>query len=333
MRKILLLGISFLFLFLLVGCGKYDEKDILKDLSNKINKADSYYLEGKMEIYNNEDVYKYDVTVSYQKEDFFRVSLKNTANNHEQIILKNEDGVYVLTPSLNKTFKFQSEWPYNNSQVYLFQSILKDIKEDDKKEFKEDDKYYVFTTTVNYPHNRNLKKQVIYLDKKLNFKEVHVVDENNNPQIKMKFTNIDMKATFNDNHFALDKNMETAAVEDTVKPVVSIDEIIYPMYIPAETYLSNNESITKSNGERIILTFDGTSPFLLVEETAEISDDFEVIPTYGEPIQIADTVGSISEGAISWHSNGIEYYIVSDVLSQMDLIDVARSISVVPVGK
>lgn len=331
--KKLFLCISFLLVFLLVGCGKYDEKDVLKDFSNKVKKADSYYLEGKMEIYNNEDVYSYNVTVSYQKDDYFRVSLKNTANNHEQIILKNDDGVYVLTPSLNKTFKFQSEWPYNNSQVYLLQSILDDINADDKKEFKEDDNYYVFTTSVNYPHNRSLKKQVIYLDKKLNVKEVHVVDENNNPQIKMKFKSIDMKAKFKNDYFALDNNMKTAVVDDTTKPVASIDEIIYPMYIPEDTYLSTHETVSKANGERLLLSFDGTSPFLLVEETAEKPDEFEVIPTYGDPIQLMDTVGSISEGAISWQSNGIEYYIVSDVLSQNDLIDVARSISTLPVSK
>ena len=48
-----------------------------------------------MEIVNNEDVYTYDVKVAYKKGDFYRVSLKNTSNNHEQIILKNSDGVYV----------------------------------------------------------------------------------------------------------------------------------------------------------------------------------------------------------------------------------------------
>jgi hypothetical protein len=105
------------------------------------------------------------------------------------------------------------------------------------------------------------------------------------------------------------------------------------MYIPKDTYLSTHESVSKTNGERLLLSFDGTSPFLLVEETAEKPEKFEVIPTYGDPIQLMDTVGSISEGAISWQSNGIEYYIVSDVLSQNDLIDVARSISTLPVSK
>ena len=36
--------------------------------------------------------------------------------------------VRVLTPTLNKSFKFQSDWPYNNSQVYLLQTLLSDIQ-------------------------------------------------------------------------------------------------------------------------------------------------------------------------------------------------------------
>ena len=38
--------------------------------------------------------------------------------------------VIVLTPSLNKSFKFESEWPYSNSQVYLLQSLLQDLNND-----------------------------------------------------------------------------------------------------------------------------------------------------------------------------------------------------------
>lgn len=87
---------------ILTGCGKYDEKDIVKDLSKKIDNLKSYYLDGEMEVINNEDVYKYDVKVSYKEKDFFRISLKNKANNHEQIILKNQEGVYVKTHKSTK---------------------------------------------------------------------------------------------------------------------------------------------------------------------------------------------------------------------------------------
>ena len=79
----------------LIGCVKYGEKDIIKDLSNRIDKSEGYYLNGELQIINNEDSYLYDVEVAYEKEDNFRVSLKNKTNNHEQVILKNTDGVYV----------------------------------------------------------------------------------------------------------------------------------------------------------------------------------------------------------------------------------------------
>ena len=37
-------------LFLLGGCGKATESDIIKDLTKKINNVNSYYIEGTLEI-------------------------------------------------------------------------------------------------------------------------------------------------------------------------------------------------------------------------------------------------------------------------------------------
>ena len=115
MKKILL---SLVMLLLLVtGCGKNSETSIINDLEKKVNKSDAYKVSGELEIVNNDEVYTYDIEVSYKKENNYKVSLTNQANNHTQIILKNADGVYVLTPSLNKSFKFQSDWPDRKSVV------------------------------------------------------------------------------------------------------------------------------------------------------------------------------------------------------------------------
>ena len=75
--------------FLITGCGKYDGKSFVKELSKKVNNSDSYNLNGVLEIRNNEETYSYDVNVSYKKENNFKVSLKNKINNYEQIILRN----------------------------------------------------------------------------------------------------------------------------------------------------------------------------------------------------------------------------------------------------
>ena len=313
----------------LVGCGKTTESDVVKDISKNVNKSSGYYLEGEMQIINNEDTYTYDVEVSYQKDDKYRVSLTNTSNNHEQIILKNSEGTYVLTPALNKSFKFQSDWPYNNSQVYLLQSLINDLDSDKDKTFEEKDGMYLLKTKVNYPNNSNLVNQIIYIDKGMNFKEVHVLDESGIPQIKMKFNKIDMKATFDKNHFALNENLKSSKTEEeTFKPVSKIDDAIYPMYMPNDTHLVSEDVVNKDEGERLILTFEGENPFMLVEETASVAEESEIIPVVGEPLILTDTVAAVTDTSISWVSNGIEYYIASDVIAQDELVNIARSLSV-----
>lgn len=72
-------------------------KDVVKDLDNKINKANAYKLDGNLEIVNNDEVYNYKIEVSYKKDNYYKVSLTNVNNNHTQVILKNNDGVYVMT--------------------------------------------------------------------------------------------------------------------------------------------------------------------------------------------------------------------------------------------
>lgn len=102
MKKILYFIFTIIFVISLSGCGKDDKKTVLDKLSKKVNNVNGYKLEATMELINNEDSYKYDVTVSYKKDNNYRVSLRNKSNNHEQIILKNKDGVYVKTQKSTK---------------------------------------------------------------------------------------------------------------------------------------------------------------------------------------------------------------------------------------
>ena len=335
-------------LFVLGGCGKVSEKDIIKEFSKKVNDADSYYIEGTLDIVNNEDVYTYDVKVSYEEKDNYKVELVNTVNNHEQIILRNSDGVYVVTPRINKSFKFQSDWPYNNSQVYLLGPILEDINSDEERTFEEVSDGYKVTVSANYPNNAKLVKQEILFDKDANIKKVTVIDKDGNAQITMNFDKIDLNSKFNDDYFDLKTIIDVKEEENTekdgnsgtntdesseTKETSSIEDIIYPMYLPVNTYLTNSEKVNKDNGERLILTFDGDSPFMLIEETLSYEDEHLIVPTYGELELMASTVAIVNENSVNWIDNNMEYYVVSDKLSKSELLEIARSISVLPVSK
>ncbi len=380
MKKIFL-SLSFICLILLTGCGKQNEKEVLKEFQNKVTDADSYYLTGKMELVNNEDVFNYNISVSYKKDDYYKIELVNAVNDHKQIILRNDEGVYIVTPSLNKSFKFQSDWPYNNSQVYLLSSLLDDINNDENRTFKVEGDDYVFISSVNYPNNEKLVNQKIYFGKDNLPTKVEVMDADSNVQIRMVFDKIDLKTEFNDTYFdlnsILDTNSTTDDKKDTndssgnnnntsnndkkdtnntsnndgtnqspdntkpednntdnkTKETATIDDIIYPMYLPTNTYLTSTERVATEDGERLILTFTGDSSFVLMEEVAKYSNKPEIIPTYGDVELIGSSLAVINDNSANWFDNGIEYYIVSDVMKTDELLQVVKSISVLPVSK
>lgn len=321
----------FLSLVLLTGCAKNGEKDIVKTLENKIEKTKAYYLKGEMEIISNEEKYIYDVDVSYEKDEKYRVSLKNQTNNHEQIILKNEEGVYILTPSLNKSFKFQSEWPYNNSQAYLLKNILTDLQNDKEREFKETKDGYVFTVKAEYSNNKDLVKQNIYVDKKKQITKVEVLNKDNVVKMTMRIKKTDLKANYEKNYFTLKDNMKVSINDKTVSK--SISDIVYPLYMPENTKLTSQDKVKKDDGERVILHFTGDKEFMLIEETVNVSGEHEIIPVSGDLDIVTDVVGNVSEQEVSWISGNIEYYLTSSSLTKEELLEVANSISVLPVSK
>lgn len=212
----------------------------------------------------------------------------------------------------------------------MLQTVLKDIQTDKDRTFEETENGYIFTTKVNYSSNNNLIKQKITLDKDFNMKEVIITNEKDEVQMKMTFNNIDYKASYDETYFTLKGNISNVDTETTSK---TLDSVIYPMYIPENTKLSSQEKVSTDNGERIILTFSGDESFMIIQETASIAEELLTIPMYGEPYIVTGTVGALSDGSITWSSNGIEFYVVSDTLSSEQLIEVANSINATVVSK
>ena len=217
----------------------------------------------------------------------------------------------------------------------MLQSIIQDIENDNKATMAKDKNNYIFTSTVNYPNNRNLIKQKVTVDNKLTVKKVEVLNDNDIPKITLNVKSIDKSPKFGKNYFEIEDIM--SAFEDTdtkdTKQTSSIDDIIYPLVVPEGTKLKSEEKLTKTGGERVILTFEGEKPFLLVEETAKQEDELTIIPTIGEPYMFMDTIGALSDNSLTWSSGNMEYYLVSDVMNQEELVEIASSINVLPTMK
>ena len=374
------LAVILCFALLLCGCGKESKDDVIKDFKNNINNSKSYKVTGNMEISNDEETFTYSLESYYLKDNYYKVILVNQTNNHEQIILKNQDDIYVITPALNKSFKFQSEWPDNSSQAYLLGSILKDVKDDAESKLLESDKGYVIKSKVNYPNNAELTYQKIYLNNKKIVEKVEVYNANDIVKIKVDFENVDLKAGLNKNDFKLEdyvkeeepkqeekpkeenktcedgktcenktdtteqntnKNTQTNTTEnttqgdnntntqtntDTDKKTTSIENIIYPLYIPSNTYLTSSEKVETATGNRVILTFSGEKNFVLIEEATIANDSMEIVPVYGEPLFLSETIGALSANSLSWDVNNISYYLASTELTVAEMQLIANSL-------
>ena len=167
----------------------------------------------------------------------------------------------------------------------------------------------------------------------MNLKNIKVYDENNIAIMTMKFNKIKFNKKFKSSYFDLDNIIKTSKDESTTDAVGLLEDSIYPLNIPDGTKLTNEEKIEKESGKRVIMTFEGEKPFLLVEETANVYDEMTIIPTSGEPFMLQDSYGILSNNSLTWTSAGVEYYIVSDVLNQDELVSVAQSINVIPTMK
>ena len=157
----------------------------------------------------------------------------------------------------------------------------------------------------------------------------------------MKFIvkDLNMKASFSKNYFKLDdkylnKGSENKTEDNKEKKEKNVskesDESVYPMYVPTDTYLSSQDVVKTDEGERVIMTFAGESPFTLVQESMDTTTTDYIS---GDPYLVLDTVGAITEDSVMWVSNNKEYYVASDTMDVDELLTVAESINVKAVAK
>ncbi len=341
LKKVIVL--LFVMVLCATGCGKKSAKNVIKAFSDKVNGAKSYVLEGSMEVFSDEESFTYSLSASFMKDNYYKVEMVNQTNNHEQVLLRNADAVYVITPSLNKSFKFQSEWPYNSSQSYLLKSIADDLVNDSASTLSTDGSSVIVSSSVNYPNNPELKYQKVTFDKDGNIKKNEVYDEEDGLRMKVTFTSVSYNAKLSEDDFKLEEYMndqdssKTTCTDSTCKEDACsgenceqktgfLESIMYPLYIPSNTYLSTQDKVNTDVGNRVILTFGGEKSFVLVEEKAVASEEFEVIPVYGDPMIVNDTFGALGANSLSWTKDNVSYYLAGNDLTTFELINIGESI-------
>jgi outer membrane lipoprotein-sorting protein len=330
-KKLLLLLAGLMVILALTACGSKSQEDVVKELNSKVEEMKGYKAEAKMTLQMGTEPQVYDVQIWHKEPHYYRVNLKNEKKDQSQMILRNDEGVFVLTPALNKSFRFQSEWPQNSSQAYLYESLVKDIMEDKEAKFSATKDHYVFETKTRYQNNRMLPLQEITLNKKdLSPVSVKVMDSDRKALVTVTFSDVTFNASFDKNDFDMQKNMTGAQLEVPVMADLNNKEfsVKYPSADIPGVRLADEKVVKTEDGKRVVLTYDGEKSYTLIQEKAKVMPAI-ASATYvkGEPVDLGFTIGALSENMVTWTHEGVDYTIASNELSPEELVTVARSVS------
>ncbi|WP_088105714.1 LolA family protein [Halalkalibacter urbisdiaboli] len=314
---------------MLVGCGEKTQEDIINDLDTKLSEMTGYKAEATMTLETGKEPQMYDVDVWFQRESYYRVALTNQNKDQSQIILRNDDGVFVLTPALNKSFRFQSDWPTNSSQVYLYESLIRDILMDPERSFTATEDEYVFQTNTNY-QNKNLNSQEITLSKKdLSPTQVKIMNADLEVLVQLDFSSFELDPSFNEGDFDMERNMTGAQMEaePTLAEPSEAMTVHYPMYTPQGTELEGSQNIESENGERVVLQYKGEKPFTLIQEKSQVVPaSTPMNMSQGEPVDLGFTIGVMTDESIMWSYDGVDFLLASSELDEEEMMSIARSV-------
>jgi outer membrane lipoprotein-sorting protein len=302
----------------------------VKALNSKLGDLKGYKVNAKMTLKMGADSQVYNVEIWHKDPTFYRVNLKNAERDQSQMILRNNEGVFVLTPALNKSFKFQSDWPKNSSQAYLYESLIQDILSDKNAKFSTTKDYYVFETKTRYQNNSMLPYQEIKLNKSdLSPAVVKVMDPDRNALVTVEFDKVKFNASFNKDDFDMQKNMTRAQVglPAMAKPTDDSFTVKYPTAQISGTKLIKEDNVGIEDGKRVVLTYDGKKSFTLVEEKVSVKEALAT-PTYvdGDLVDLGVTIGAVTDHSITWSEGGVDYMIASKNLTKNQLVELAESV-------
>lgn len=325
MKKIIIAGIAVLVLTVGLLVYKFQKPSLTKTYQAVKEDYTSYTMDGSLSMMDGENLREYQVHVDYAYQDeteYFLVSLSDPDLSQSQKIIRNAEGVFVVTPTLNRAFQFKSDWPYNSPKPYIYQSLL-EVLEGEYESQKTDQGYQV-TAPLSYAADPRVVSVEIGFDKNLSPLYVNYYDENSSEVIWLEINHFERNVDINQETF----NIEKAVQEQTETSSASTNSSSLPYY-PLELMgcqLSYDEQ-TEINGEmKHILKFEGDHHFTIVESCLSEEDELEILAMDGEVQEMAGGIAFISDDGIGILDNGVLCQIYSDTLSNEQMLQVATSL-------
>ena len=323
---------------IVAGCGSKDAGAVVKDLNEVMGELTSYQGAGTMTLHTSQQAQEYEVEVWYQAPHYYRIALTNAKKNVTQIVLRNDEGVFVLTPSLNKSFRFQSDWPERQGQAYLYQTLVKSIVDDDNRQFTEDGDAYVFDVASNL-QNHSLKRQRVWLHKKDYAPlRMEAIDMDANVLLEVEFDSFTFNNKFDEDSFNMERNMTSFEMQSV--PTLAGEEaegqtkknrsfgVLKPVYLPEGVTLKDMNDIKLGDDTGVMLRYEGEYNFTLTElrpKDRAVSASVGTVLDLDLGFAVGVLLGNEQMQTLTWVHDGVEFRMSSADLPRDEMVKIAQS--------
>lgn len=326
LRKIILL-LLLTVTTLLVSCKK--ETNVVEKFPEKITNLNSYRIVGKLETMFPTGTKECEVTAYYQKPNLYRVEIKNPNEEEVQVIIKNADGVFVIVPSINKTFKINGSWPINSSYPYLLQSLSKDIVNDNELVTNNNGNQTTLELKAKVFNNSNPTKQKIIFDNKTTLPtEVLMYDESDNLFSRFVFNIVEENPKLTNDLFVVNTIINTIRLSYETLPIEYERTITYPTYFKEGTSKGSEIITGDDENKQVVMKYTGSTVFTIVEKFVTDVETTKTEYIDGDIYIMGGVAGIITENILKFYDNGIEYTIASSSLSMYEIMKTAESLRV-----
>lgn len=291
-----------------------------------VNSLSSYKLVGRLESNFPSGSKECNVTTYYKAPNMYRVELQNPNTTETQVMVKNDSGVYVLVPSVNKTFKVNSSWPANSSYPYLLQSLSNDIISDTNMISTKEGNNTTLELKAKLFNNDKQTTQKIIFDENNMPKEVLLYDSNYNLLTRFVVNSIEKNIELDSSLFEANESQETLNEYYEQNPVEYERLVRYPTYYPEGTSL-NEEVISGTSEEKLaIMKFTGTTNYTIIQQFIVPSEENVCEYVNGDIYVMGGVFTFVNDNNILFYADGIQYTIASNEVTVFEMIKMGESL-------
>ncbi|MCL6636588.1 MAG: outer membrane lipoprotein carrier protein LolA [Alicyclobacillus sp.] len=307
----------------LAGCGT-STKQAMTQVQTQQQRLDqsNYQSTATMTVQMDNGAQTYYIATDYESPQVYKIALGDSNKNINQVIVRNEHGMFVVSPTLQKVFRFNGNWAQNQGHIYLYDQILQQIlTSSDVKVSKKGDQY-TFVMPVTPANDIVTRQQVDLAASTLEPRQVILFDNQNKAVVTIRFTSFKTGVKYQPSDFDPQKIAQSGA---SAKPTLASSQEFG--YVEPQVTLGDKLNLLhQMSATDAVLRYTGNRSFTLEEwrpdpGTAGLPNG-QLVDLFGVPAVLA---GDGSARQLTWLNNGVEFQLTSAQLNLDEMKSVALS--------